>query len=102
MDARRRHLIRAGASLAALAALPAVPAMPVLRPTETDAVTLEYTPDSNRLDPANQPLYIPGSRCANCYFYQGRKSSDYAPCTVFAGWRVSADGWCREFRPRAG
>ena len=102
MDAKRRCLIQAGASLAALAALPAVPAMPVLRPTEPDAVTLGYTPDSALLNPGTQPLYVPGSRCARCYFFQGRKASGYAPCTVFAGWRVSADGWCSEFKPRAG
>lgn len=95
-------MIRAGASLMALAALPAVPAMPVLRESEPDATLLEYTSDAGRLDPALQPLFAPGSRCAACYFYQGRKSTDYAPCTVFAGWRVSARGWCREFRPRAG
>ena len=39
-------MIRAGASIVALAALPAVPAMPVLRPTEADAVTLEYLCDN--------------------------------------------------------
>lgn len=102
MDARRRGLLQAGGALAALAALPVHPAMPVLRETEPDAVALEYTPDARVLDPAAQPLYVPGSRCAGCYFFQGRRSSDVAPCTIFAGWRVSPDGWCREFKPRAG
>jgi hypothetical protein len=87
-DHTRRALIAGGVALVALAAVPrALARLPLL----TDAA---------RLDPAAQPLFKPGSRCTSCFFYQGGRSSDSAPCTVFAGWRVPASGWCREFTPR--
>lgn len=101
MDMTRRTFLRTAGSLLALVASPVFAGMPVLRETEPDAVTLEYTPDSSRLDASAHPAFQPGSRCARCYFFQGRDDSDVAPCSVFSGWRVSPRGWCREFTPRS-
>jgi hypothetical protein len=97
----RRVLLKAAAGTLALLALPRAWArLPLLKGTELDAVALGYVADAAGLDSLVQPAYTPGSRCARCYFFQGRDSADAAPCTVFAGYRVPATGWCREFSPR--
>jgi hypothetical protein len=97
----RRAILRAAAGAIALAALPkALARPPLLTGTEMDAIALEFVPDATRLHPSLQPRYKPGSRCGECYFFQGRRQSDAAPCTVFAGYRVPSGGWCREFAPR--
>ena len=99
---QRRSVLRAAGGAIALAALPkAVARLPLLTGTEMDAIALEFVPDATRLYPSLQPRYTPGSRCSECYFYQGGRSSETAPCTVFAGYRVPATGWCREFAPRS-
>ena len=98
----RRAILKAAAGTLALLALPkAFARQPLLKGTELDAVTLAFVADATALDPTVQPLYTPGSRCARCFFFQGRRSADAAPCTVFAGYRVPATGWCREFSPRS-
>ena len=98
----RRAVLQAAAGALALAALPkALARLPLLDGTESDAIALEFVPDATQLDPVIQPRYTPGSRCAACYFFDGRPSADSAPCTVFAGYRVPATGWCREFSPRS-
>ena len=97
----RRAVVKAAAGALALLALPrALARMPLLTGTEADAVALEFVPDASQLDAATQPRFAPGSRCAACYFYQGKGKAEAAPCTVFAGWRVPATGWCREFAPK--
>jgi hypothetical protein len=98
---KRRALLQAAAGALALVALPkALARRPLLTGVEPDAVALEFVPDATRIDPAAQPRFKQGSRCSRCYFFQGRTSSNDAPCTVFAGYRVPASGWCREFAPR--
>jgi hypothetical protein len=99
---QRRAVLQAAAGALALAALPrALARQPLLTGAEMDAIALEFVTDATRLHPSLQPRYTPGSRCGECFFYQGRRSSDAAPCTVFAGYRVPATGWCREFAPRS-
>lgn len=99
---QRRTVLRAAGGALALCALPrAVARQPLLTGTEMDAIALEFVPDASQLHPSLQPRYTPGSRCAECYFFQGSRSSETAPCTVFAGYRVPATGWCREFAPRS-
>ena len=98
----RRTVVKAAVGALALLALPrALARMPLLTGTEADAVALEFVPDASGLDAATQPRFAPGSRCAACYFYQGAGKAEAAPCTVFAGWRVPATGWCREFAPKS-
>ena len=98
----RRAVLQAAAGVLALAALPkALARLPLLDGTEADAIALEFVPDATRLDPAMHPRYAPGSRCAACYFFDGRPSAESAPCTVFAGYRVPSTGWCREYSPRS-
>jgi hypothetical protein len=99
---RRRAVLQAAAGALTLFVLPrALARAPLLTGTEADAIALEFVADAATLHPSLQPRYTPGSRCAACYFFQGRRKSESAPCTVFAGYRVPATGWCREFAPRS-
>ena len=99
---RRRAILQAAAGGLALLALPkAFARLPLLKGDELDALALDFVADAALLDPSAQPLFKPGSRCARCYFFQGRPSDDDASCAVFAGFRVPATGWCREFAPRS-
>jgi hypothetical protein len=102
VDATRRRLLQAAAGAVTLAQLPrAFARMPLLTEQDADAIALGYLEDATRIDPAVQTALTPGSRCQVCYFFQGGVSSETAPCTVFAGFRVRSTGWCREFTPRA-
>ena len=97
--------------LAAAAALPvaghalaeAKPA-PLARLAESDpaAKNLGYTENAAKIDPAKEPTYKKGSKCAGCALYQAAQASGgYAPCLAFAGKAVNANGWCRAFAPKA-
>jgi len=97
---RRTVLLAVGGAVVLLAVPRALPRMPLLRGTEPDAVALEFVPDVAQFGPSAPREYSPGNRCGRCYFFQGRESRGPAPCTVFAGWRVPASGWCREFKAR--
>lgn len=97
----RRSILKAAAGgLALLTLPPAIARQPLLKGDELDAIALGFVADATGLDPLVQPEYKPGSRCAACYFFQGGRKSESAPCTVFAGYRVPATGWCREFAAR--
>jgi hypothetical protein len=101
MDPKRRDVLHAAAGLFALALAPRVQArLRLLKETHPEAVAMNYVADAASLDTAAQPEFVAGSRCTGCYFFQGRSSDETAPCTVFAGWRVNAQGWCRGFAAR--
>jgi hypothetical protein len=97
---KRRALLQAASGVLTLLVVPPASARPLLKGDEPDAVTLEFVPDAGRLDSAAQPRFVAGSRCSRCYFFQGKASSHSAPCTMFAGYRVPATGWCRQFATR--
>ena len=99
---QRRALLQAATGALTLLVVPkALASLPLLSGDEMDAIALEFVSDAAQLHPSLQPRYTPGARCAECFFFQGRRSSESAPCTVFAGYRVPATGWCREYAPRS-
>ena len=101
MEPKRRDLLQAGAGLVVLAFAPrGLAAMPVLEETHPDAVALNYVADASKVNREAHPEFVPGNRCAGCFFFHGRGAAATAPCTVFAGYRVNANGWCREFKER--
>lgn len=58
-------------------------------PDDSMAKTLKYTESSTKK----------GQTCSNCQFIQGK--GEYAPCTVFQGKLVAAQGWCSSWAPPA-
>ena len=96
---RRGFLARLAAALALpLLGLPSARAddPPRLDPNDPAAKTIGYAEDASKLDAKKEPLFKPNSRCSNCTFYQtAQAKGEYAPCTIFAGRQVVANGWCR-------
>jgi len=98
---RRRFL----GALAAAGALPftgvdsfAAGAPPHLSPDDAAAKALAYTEDASKIDAGKEPTFKAGSKCAGCSQYQAAQASGgYAPCTIFPGKSVNANGWCRAF-----
>lgn len=89
-------MIAAGASLALLRvrSLPASDALPHLTDSNPSAASLGYTEDSSTVDARKFPRHTPQQRCANCKFFQAAASAQYAPCQLYPGNAVNANGWC--------
>ena len=94
-ESRRRLLKRAGLGVALmpLAAIPvrvAIAAdLPLVTADDPTAKALKYVNDASKAADAK-----PGSKCANCSFYQGAAGSAEGACALFPGKAVKAGGWC--------
>lgn len=95
-----RRTILKGA-LSSLAAIPVVAlvgradaAAAKLDIADPQAKSLGYVLDVSKLD-ASTPGLKAGSKCSNCAQYQGKATDAEAPCTIFAGKLVAANGWCK-------
>jgi hypothetical protein len=104
----RRRFLRA---LAAAGMLPivgtsdafAATALPHLSPDDATAKSLAYTEDAAKIDAAKEPAFKQGSKCSGCAQYQSAQASGgYAPCTIFPGKSVNANGWCKAFAAKPG
>lgn len=62
-----------------------------------DAANVDFEKYPNRAaaDAANH-------YCRNCTLFQGGEGDDWAPCTLFQGRLVNANGWCSGYTPKAG
>lgn len=58
------------------------------------AVALGYTEDAAHVDAQKFPKHQPGQQCANCKYFQGNPNAQYAPCQLYPGNAVNANGWC--------
>jgi hypothetical protein len=58
------------------------------------AQALKYTTDASA---APSSLRKPDSFCHNCQFYQGTGDAGEAPCQIFQGKLVVAQGWCNSW-----
>jgi hypothetical protein len=102
MSIRSRRQFLQGLALAA-GAVPilrivdvrAATASPHLSPDDPTAKSLAYTEDASTV---KDPAFKPGSKCKVCQQYQAaQESGGYAPCTIFSGKSVNANGWCKAF-----
>jgi hypothetical protein len=59
------------------------------------AKSLGYTHDVKTVDPKANPMFKPGSNCANCVQIKGNAGDAWRPCTLFPNKLVNANGWCR-------
>ncbi len=72
--------------------------MPMLQDDDPTAVALKYV--SNAAD-ADQGLRQSDDRfCNNCALYTGAEGSAAAPCSIFPGKQVAANGWCSVWAPK--
>ena len=103
MDESRRQLLKKvtlGVALMPIATIPLRIAfagdLPLLTPDDPTAQTLKYVSDASKSTDAK-----PGSKCANCVFYQGDARSSQGGCPLFPGKAVKADGWCSSWTARS-
>jgi hypothetical protein len=101
IESRRRLLRLCAAAAGAAWLLRAVPArakvtleLPHLSDANPTAASLGYTEDTSRVDQGKFPRHKPDQRCANCRFFQASAGADYAPCQIYPGHAVNANGWC--------
>jgi len=96
IDESRRQLLKRvslGVALIPFAGLPlraAIAAdLPLVTADDPTAKALQYVSDASKASGAK-----PGSKCANCWNYQGVAGSAQGVCTLFPGKAVKATGWC--------
>jgi hypothetical protein len=68
--------------------------LPHLTDSNPSAASLSYTEDSAAVDARKFPKHKPEQHCANCKFFQTGSSAQYAPCQLYPGNAVNANGWC--------
>ena len=74
--------------------------LPHLTDANPAAASLDYTEDAGSVDPHKVPRHTPDQRCANCKFFQADPGAPYAPCRLYPGNAVSANGWCAGYVAR--
>jgi hypothetical protein len=95
VDERRRRLLKnvaLGMALMPLAAAPltgVAAELPLVTADDPTAKALKYVTDASKAADAK-----PGSKCANCNFYQGAGGSKQGGCLLFPGKAVESAGWC--------
>jgi hypothetical protein len=106
IDASRRRFVKLGA-----VSVVAVPLSQLLltRPslaqeelTEDDPVAqaLSYYKDATQADPAKRTNAE--AFCHNCNRYQAKEGEEMAPCAIFPGKLVHANGWCASWVQKTG
>ncbi|MGZ3159253.1 MAG: high-potential iron-sulfur protein [Burkholderiaceae bacterium] len=104
---KRRIFIRSMTALAA-ASVAGIPlgsqaAVQKIDPKDPQAVSLGYTDNTKTVDQAKYPKHDATQACSGCQFYQtAQESGRIAPCTIFGGKGVSANGWCSAYMKKAG
>jgi hypothetical protein len=96
IDESRRQLLKKVTLVVALMPIATIPLrvalaadLPLVTPDDPTAKALNYVSDASKSTNAKS-----GSKCANCAFYQGDRSSSQGGCPLFPGKAVKADGWC--------
>lgn len=75
---------------------------PRLDERDPQAESLGYKHDATNVDKKKFPTYKPGETCGNCQLFQGKSDKDeWAPCPIFPGKQVNANGWCSSYMKRA-
>lgn len=74
--------------------------LPHLDEQDPLAKSLGYVHDAKKVDPKANPMFKPGSTCANCVQIKGSAGEAWRECTLFPNKLVNANGWCRVWAPK--
>jgi len=100
---RRVFMMRsAAAGCAALAAPGIVRAATHVEESDEAAVALGYRHDTKQVDAARWPKHQASQHCANCAFFQGAATDEWAGCAMFGRKQIAAKGWCNAWAPKPG
>jgi len=102
IDESRRRLLKTvalGLALTSIATMPLrlalAAALPLVTSDDPTAKALKYVSDVSESSGAK-----PGSKCANCAFYQGVAGSVQGGCPLFPDKSVKATGWCSSWNAK--
>jgi hypothetical protein len=102
IDESRRRLLKTvtlGIALMPIATIPLRIALaadlPLVTSDDPTAKALKYVSDVSKSGDAK-----PGTKCANCTFYQGAAGSAQGGCPLFPGKAVKATGWCSSWNAK--
>jgi hypothetical protein len=104
---KRRIVLRSISTIAVVSAtgipLSAFAQVKKINPKDPQAVSLGYVDDTKTVDSKKYPKHDPAQTCAKCQFYQtAQEQKNVAPCTIFAGKGVAANGWCSAWAKKTG
>jgi hypothetical protein len=104
---KRRIVIRtiSAAAAASITGMPLTSSAQLQKIEEKDpqAAALGYKDDTKRVDKKKFPKHDPSQVCKDCQFYvTDKEQKSLAPCTIFAGKAVAANGWCSAYVKKAG
>lgn len=68
--------------------------LPHLTSANPTAASLGYTENSAAVDQTKFPKHQAGQHCAGCKYFEGDAHAQYAPCGLYPGNAVNANGWC--------
>ena len=72
---------------------------------DPQAIALGYKHNAEEVDLSKHPKRGEAAAanhfCKNCLLYQGEESDEWAPCSIFGGKLVNANGWCATYAPKA-
>ena len=73
--------------------------LPHLTDANPAAASLSYTENADSVDSRKFPKHQASQRCATCRYFQTGTGSVYAPCRLYPGNAVNANGWCAGYVP---
>src|SRR6185295_3350209 len=75
--------------------------LPHLDEKDPQAAALGYKHDAKQVDRKKFANYQPGQTCATCQQFQAKAKEPWAPCAIFPGKSVAANGWCSAWVKKA-
>jgi hypothetical protein len=75
--------------------------LPHLAENDPQAQALGYKHDAKQVDRKKFANYQPGQLCSNCQQFQAKGKEQWAPCAIFPGKSVNANGWCSAWVKKA-
>ncbi len=98
---RRVFLVQAAACTAAIASGASAQTAAMLDEADPQAVALGYKSDTTKVDAKKFPKHTAEQKCNGCQLYGGKATDAAAPCAIFGGKRVAANGWCSAWVKKA-
>ncbi len=98
---RRIFLVQAAAYTTAIATGALAQTGAAVDEADPQAVALGYKTDTTKVDANKFPKHSAEQKCNGCQLYGGKATDPTAPCAIFGGKKVAANGWCSAWVKKA-
>lgn len=96
--ARRVFLMQLSACSALALGATAAQAAPHVDEGDETAKALGYKHDATKVDVKKYPQHTAAQKCANCGFWQGAATDEWAGCAMFGRKHIANAGWCAAWK----